>query len=338
MTYRTIKDLPTNIKNNLPTNAQELYKNTFNHAVEEFESTHDYESLANKVAWAAVKQKFHREANNQWVPNNSSTQSHSNTQQQAGFRSFQLETPQATSESNVFYASGREQRSGGAYRDRGTADYGSSHRQSASSERPSRSYHEDEDQQQYRSSSQQDNRRSGSQESHERRSEAAQHRERDEYGQFVSEDDNRNQHQRRSSGQDGYRSSSSQTSSHDRRSEAAQNRERDEYGQFVSEDDSHNQNQRRSSDYDNHRGSHSDTHHSRSEVAQHRDRDEHGRFVSEDERHSSSGHDARRSTAQDGRGQFAKETDNRSSSPDQQHQGGHGDRKNRNHQHHKSNS
>jgi len=71
MPYRTDAELPNNVKDNLPTHAQDIYREAFNNAWQEYEDVskrHGNESLeevAHKVAWAAVKQKYEK-VGNEW--------------------------------------------------------------------------------------------------------------------------------------------------------------------------------------------------------------------------------------------------------------------------------
>ena len=64
MPYDNISELPEKIKNNLPKHAQEIYKEAFNHAWEQYKdpgerrSKTSREETAHKVAWAAVKKKY----------------------------------------------------------------------------------------------------------------------------------------------------------------------------------------------------------------------------------------------------------------------------------------
>ncbi len=67
MPYKTNKDLPESVTNVLPVHAQDIYREAFNHAFEQYKSKKDRqgnasrEETAHKVAWAAVKKKFHKE-------------------------------------------------------------------------------------------------------------------------------------------------------------------------------------------------------------------------------------------------------------------------------------
>ena len=58
MPYKRISDLPDSVKDNLPKHAQEIYKEAFNSAWDEY--GHD-EARAHRVAWAAVKNEYEKE-------------------------------------------------------------------------------------------------------------------------------------------------------------------------------------------------------------------------------------------------------------------------------------
>jgi len=55
MPYKTLRELPESVRNNLPKHAQEIYQAAFNNAWEEY--AYD-EEIAQRVAWSAVKQKY----------------------------------------------------------------------------------------------------------------------------------------------------------------------------------------------------------------------------------------------------------------------------------------
>jgi len=58
MPYKTIKDLPSSVKDNLPKRAKEIFLEAFNHAFEQYKGD---EVIAFKVAWSAVKKKYVKE-------------------------------------------------------------------------------------------------------------------------------------------------------------------------------------------------------------------------------------------------------------------------------------
>jgi cation transport regulator len=72
MPYRTNKELPKNIKNNLPSGAQTIYRKAFNNAVEQYKDPEkrrgntSLEETSHKVAWAAVKKEYKKKGD-EWV-------------------------------------------------------------------------------------------------------------------------------------------------------------------------------------------------------------------------------------------------------------------------------
>ena len=75
MPYKSRRELPTRIKNHLPEHAQEIYVSAFNNAHEEYADkvkrryTLPLEVIAHKVAWSAVKKKYHKDESGDWVEN-----------------------------------------------------------------------------------------------------------------------------------------------------------------------------------------------------------------------------------------------------------------------------
>jgi cation transport regulator len=63
MPYKTLNDLPDAVKDNLPHHAQEIFKEAFNSASEEYKE----EETAFKVAWSAVKNKYEKDGDGNWV-------------------------------------------------------------------------------------------------------------------------------------------------------------------------------------------------------------------------------------------------------------------------------
>lgn len=58
MPYKSTSALPDGVKDHLPKHAQEIYKEAYNSAWEEYK--HD-EERAHRVAWAAVKNKYEKD-------------------------------------------------------------------------------------------------------------------------------------------------------------------------------------------------------------------------------------------------------------------------------------
>ncbi|WP_257350633.1 ChaB family protein [Pseudalkalibacillus decolorationis] len=63
MPYDTLRDLPEQVRDNLPKHGQEIYKEAFNSASKQY----DEEKTAHKVAWNAVKEKYHKNEKGNWV-------------------------------------------------------------------------------------------------------------------------------------------------------------------------------------------------------------------------------------------------------------------------------
>lgn len=60
MPYSSNKELPPGVKNNLPEQAQEIYRKAFNNAWEQYKDKDNREQVAHKVAWSAVEKKYHK--------------------------------------------------------------------------------------------------------------------------------------------------------------------------------------------------------------------------------------------------------------------------------------
>ncbi|MCF8068392.1 MAG: ChaB family protein [Desulfobacterales bacterium] len=73
MPYDNLTDLPKSVSGVLPKHAQEIYLAAFNNAWEEYKNPKDRrdndsrETVAHKVAWAAVKHKYKKDEGN-WEP------------------------------------------------------------------------------------------------------------------------------------------------------------------------------------------------------------------------------------------------------------------------------
>lgn len=65
MPYDDLSDLPDSVRNNLPKRAQEIYKEAFNSAEEQYGE----ESRAHRVAWSAVENKYEKNDKGNWVEN-----------------------------------------------------------------------------------------------------------------------------------------------------------------------------------------------------------------------------------------------------------------------------
>lgn len=71
MPYKSISDLPDSVRDKLPSHGQEIYKQAFNSAFDEYaqRGPQGREETAHKVAWAAVKKKYRKnEETGKWEP------------------------------------------------------------------------------------------------------------------------------------------------------------------------------------------------------------------------------------------------------------------------------
>lgn len=65
MPYQSLGDLPESVRNTLPHHAQEIYKEAFNSAYEQYD--HE-EERSHKVAWSAVKKEYLKDPESgEWV-------------------------------------------------------------------------------------------------------------------------------------------------------------------------------------------------------------------------------------------------------------------------------
>lgn len=72
MPYKSTSELPASVKNVLPAHAQDIYKEAFNSAYDEYDKPEerrgdaDREETAHRVAWSAVKQKYEKGSDDKW--------------------------------------------------------------------------------------------------------------------------------------------------------------------------------------------------------------------------------------------------------------------------------
>ena len=64
MPYEKKSDLPDSVRDNLPSHAQDIYKEAHNSAWDEY--GHD-EAQTHRVAWGAVERKYHKKQDGKWV-------------------------------------------------------------------------------------------------------------------------------------------------------------------------------------------------------------------------------------------------------------------------------
>ncbi|RYX78332.1 putative cation transport regulator ChaB [bacterium] len=74
MPYNNNSDLPDNVRNVLPKHAQDIYKEAFNSAWNEYKDpkdrhgNSDREEVAHRVAWSAVKSQYKKGDDDKWHP------------------------------------------------------------------------------------------------------------------------------------------------------------------------------------------------------------------------------------------------------------------------------
>ncbi len=72
MPYKNTKELPDNVQNVLPDHAQEIYKEAYNSAYEEYDTPEERhgdssrEETAHRVAWSAVKKAGYEKGDHMW--------------------------------------------------------------------------------------------------------------------------------------------------------------------------------------------------------------------------------------------------------------------------------
>jgi cation transport regulator len=74
MPYKQISELPENVTNVLPKHAQEIFKEAFNSAWEQYKDPDERrddasrEDVARRVAWSAVKKTYKKGTDDKWHP------------------------------------------------------------------------------------------------------------------------------------------------------------------------------------------------------------------------------------------------------------------------------
>jgi cation transport regulator len=66
--YDRNEDLPQAVRDHLPERAQSIYREAFNSAWQQYADDAKREEIAHRVAWTAVKHKYHKKGD-RWVPN-----------------------------------------------------------------------------------------------------------------------------------------------------------------------------------------------------------------------------------------------------------------------------
>lgn len=74
MPYDSNSDLPKNVKDNVPKHAQDIYREAFNSAWDQYDDPSkrrgddSQEEVAHKVAWSAVEKKYEKGGDGDWHP------------------------------------------------------------------------------------------------------------------------------------------------------------------------------------------------------------------------------------------------------------------------------
>jgi cation transport regulator len=72
MPYATIEDLPDSVRDHLPDHALDIYRAAYNSAWDQYAEPEDRrgeagrEETAHRVAWAAVKESYKKDADGRW--------------------------------------------------------------------------------------------------------------------------------------------------------------------------------------------------------------------------------------------------------------------------------
>lgn len=72
MPYSSISDLPEAVRDNVPKHGQEIYKEAYNSAWDQYKDPDDRrgdasrEEVAHRVAWSAVKEKYEKGDDDKW--------------------------------------------------------------------------------------------------------------------------------------------------------------------------------------------------------------------------------------------------------------------------------
>jgi cation transport regulator len=73
MPYETLRELPRQVRDNLPKHAKEIYQAAYNSAWEAYDKPSERrgddsrKETARKVAWSAVKKKYEKNEKGRWV-------------------------------------------------------------------------------------------------------------------------------------------------------------------------------------------------------------------------------------------------------------------------------
>jgi cation transport regulator len=73
MPYKSNSELPDTVRNNLPEHGQDIYREAFNSAWEEYKAPSERkdnasrEETAHRVAWSAVKKVYEKNSKGDWM-------------------------------------------------------------------------------------------------------------------------------------------------------------------------------------------------------------------------------------------------------------------------------
>jgi cation transport regulator len=67
MPYPTNDDLPPAIRHHLPEHAQDIFREAFNHAWQQYGDDPRQEEIAFRVAWSAVKKRGYHKTDGEWL-------------------------------------------------------------------------------------------------------------------------------------------------------------------------------------------------------------------------------------------------------------------------------
>jgi cation transport regulator len=70
MPYDSNEDLPSSVRHSLPTHAQSIYREAFNHSFAAHKKDTRQEEIAHRTAWAAVKRSYVKKGDT-WLPRRS---------------------------------------------------------------------------------------------------------------------------------------------------------------------------------------------------------------------------------------------------------------------------
>lgn len=68
MPYPSNDQLPVSVRSHLPRHAQDIYREAFNHAWLNYARSGRQEQIAHRIAWAAVKRRYHKDSDGVWRP------------------------------------------------------------------------------------------------------------------------------------------------------------------------------------------------------------------------------------------------------------------------------